>query len=744
MAEGLRYDRQTVGRPSSLAAQKLAKKKAGSWYDKPGEWLEAGIEAANEGMRINDFGQWAKELPVELAYRKPREFIVDPLVRTFTGQEARQNYLNPEGGLRLPERALGVASDALNVASVAPIVKGLVAAPQAALRSALTRMAGRRIPAPVKEFSERAGSKAGQAGVQALQTEREIKALLEASQYNSSSANVIYDIGTQAKPPGTIRLWHTNPGGDALPPQLFSMEEAARIPGRRGSGATQLLSGGIYATDARDVSASYASSVLGASRNRPARLSPTIPKFVQDDLARISPNNYEVPSSSLPTTEVMGNINRARSQAILNSAIDIDSPVPDDTKTRLIGWLTQGGRRNDAAFQESLKGLTTWRDFLDAPNIGEEFMRPAWTDLIYDNAGAPFVFKSNQPTMFSLKNNPEAIGLSKMFDYSKGRRGVLVDADNPLYIGKTYANYSSSQQTALKEALEGLAKDYDSQIMREISSGKVYDETPINPYRRSEFSRPPVGPLRVEGEWSPGQNYWDLPIERAGDRIKTLAGSPALDISNMTPKQVDDLFDAIRGFLRSKNVPNFENYLNPHGPIGEYADLLLSPEAEPGTKLEAFRHLVSTVSEAATRHGSSTVTPNPFLPTPNPLSELTNTEQFYQYLTDYMDINAMPHPGGVIVGGMGEHQAAVFNRPELLPSSQYVPAGNQLFEEALQRYNLQRVQRYNADRINQGVGRQWQVAPQASRAPIDLSKMLAVNMAARPGLNNRKTGTPVR
>lgn len=51
MVEGLRYDRQTVGRPSSLAAQKLAKKKAGSWYDKPGEWLEAGIEAANMAAR---------------------------------------------------------------------------------------------------------------------------------------------------------------------------------------------------------------------------------------------------------------------------------------------------------------------------------------------------------------------------------------------------------------------------------------------------------------------------------------------------------------------------------------------------------------------------------------------------------------------------------------------------------------------------------------------------------------------
>lgn len=792
MAEGLRYDRQTVGRPSSLAAQKLAKKKAGSWYDKPGEWLEAGIEAANEGMRINDFGQWAKELPVELAYRKPREFIVDPLVRTFTGQEARQNYLNPEGGLRLPERALGVASDALNIASVAPGIKALAAAPQGALKSALSRMAGRRAtPAapPKVEWSPYASMKEGKAGARASQAEYDIKSLLYGSRESAASGGPRLRntdmISLPPQPPGTIRLWHTNPTGAQLPPTLFSVEEAARMHGRRGDGSRMLLHGGLYTTDNRAVSASYGTPASPTSVNMGTAGS-LVPDFLQKDLGRVMSQQGQrrIPDSTLQR------FNAARSQAALDKAVDVTGVIDDDAKKRLV-WdyyyalsraaEESGEIMNNAAasrlrseVDDLFESVKTWDDALNLPGVDEK----TWTRTVAQKAApygeettTPLVFRSDKPTMYRgtlvdrdnpyyfLSENPTKVdpGLRQSFALEFARDDLAAtqsayEEQINRYIQELIASGERNSKAVAQQHLAGtpfdsldetlqrqLVVDRQQNIAKRLGLAMKQREDQMLDLAKQDWANPFLYPelqdqvnlSDVQGFWPPGQNYWDLPIERAGisenvGDITSIGGQRAFDIGWFTPQKANELRDALKAFVASKNIRSSEI----SDLIDWYTASLIAPERNADDAFQQFRAMISDVAAEVDRAGAT--------------PQLTMREDLYNFLNDYLDINAMPHPGGITAGGMGQHQAVAFGRPELLPPAQYVAGSEEAIPALLDQYNKARIAQYNASRVNQNVGRSWQVAPQASRAPIDLSKMLAANMAARPGLNNRKTGTPVR
>lgn len=760
--DGIRYDRQTVGRVNSPRTLAQKKAKGSAWYDKPTEWLGAATGAVENAFRLPEDASnpmtWAKGVG-----GAAKSFLYDPLKRTFSGEEAMQNYLNPRGGFgpsRMAERASGVMSDALNVMSVLPVV-GQAARGSVSLENALARkMAGQgfREAPMVKAFNPEAAKTAAKAGAEALKSENEIRGILRDS---SDRSLTVSPVSVAPVPEGHMRVWHTRPAGDRLPSQLMSVEQAARIPERRGSGASQLLHGGLYTTEGRVQSASY--GVMDEMSS--AKVGPIIPQFVQNHLARIDPTmggQVPIPSSALPQFEA------ARSRALLDSAVDVTSQLDDAVRTALkteyISTRLDDARlfglpknvANEQAFRNILRAEAenifrpgiTWDEVIDVADTGlSANAQENWKAAVFGAAGkgmrspVPLAFRSDTPVMY---------------------RGQLVDSANPYYlfpeglvdidpsVQTTLARRWGDEQVAMgREMYEKEVKDLINDIIVNASdttpvTGEnaewwedffrsqqqrkqqelmykmkeradfvrtAYNDPWMNPYNAPAFRSVQGG--EIKGHFAPGQNYWDLPVTRNGPQggITELGGMRAFDLGNITPTMADELADAATEFL--------EREIGSSSEIGPIVDLIQTlPGKDNAEQLETFRQVIGQMRQ--------------LMPPEQRLAEgLSNREKIYNFFTDRLNIGSMPHPGGVTVGGLGTHQAVAFNRPELLPPTSYVPGAKEGLVEALDRYNAARLQRYNAEMLNRGAGQPFVGPRPVNPAIANMAGRMATNLVPR-------------
>lgn len=780
--DGIRYDRQTVGRANSPRTLAQKKARGSAWYDKPTEWLGAATGAVENAFRLPEDASnpmtWVKGFGATA-----KSFLYDPLKRTFTGEEAMQNYLNPRGGFgpsRMAERAVGVMSDALNVMSVLPVV-GQAARGSVTLENALARkMAGQgfREAPMIKGFSSKAASKAADAALEQSAAESQLRRIGDSS-FDENSFFQVQDIPVPPVPEGNIRVWHSTPTGGSLPPKLMSMREAARIGERRGSGATQLLSGGMYATEGRTVSASYPDRALMGSAPID---SPVAPRFVRDLQGRVEPVQGQ---ARIPPGEEWS-FASARSRAALDRAVNLtDTPTPQEieelAKVLEVQLRYRGGPSTYSAGAPTPKSLEkmfvgkTWGDILDMDVQGmtTSVYDPMWDDTVAriaargTDAGVgsvPFVYRSDQPVMYRGqlvdKDHPYYVfprsgvvvpkSASKPFQQQYAKR--MITESQPQYnqdVNYWLEGLLRSPEDRLADAAQELAyyKNNPASAPRKVIGDRAIDDLSVSEYAvlrqqnmarqlgqlmrdREEYlaslDQPWNNPFNnpvlderpitnaVPGYYAPGQNYWDLPVTREGELqgITQMGGMRAFDIGNIDQSMADELAETALEFMSRDQTVKPENVEF----ILQQIDEL--PGLSEADQLESFRNIVGDITRTVNFGRSMNEGP-------------TAEEMFYQLMTDKLGFNAMPHPGGTTVGGMGTHQAVVFNRPELLPPSTYVPGNADTFAQELNRYNTARVNQYYANRINQNVGQSFVGPRPVNPAIANMAGRMATNLVPR-------------
>jgi hypothetical protein len=664
-----------------------------------GNWMMGGATADD----LKSPTWWAKGFG-----QAANENLIQPVYRTASGTNLR-TLVAPSSTLN--QRINAVGEDALNVIGLipgaGPAARASVAAEQAGAR-ALARARGIKPSAPAApsmgpkttEFlKRRSGSAQASADAQ--------EALAEA-RVAMSGTRPEYDFDKD----DFIRLWHTGMEGESLPSKLKTVEDAARDATRRGgTGGNHLLDGGLYNTNAGPTSGDYGREAVINAR--------ALPYQITDDIAdRVV--NFKHRQIAFDPDEQM-RIQSLLSKDLLDSAIDIRTPIPQE-QLRNIRHMRFGDLSEEAF--EALN-ITTWEDYLRNLPEGASIEDQIFSNSLKLEASEPTVLNAAGRQFYSDADNPlyflntSGIGGGPRFndyvDTLARQRIAQHDEDlkntlenlyqlgafelqrNPrLAFDPTWRQLSQNRAQVANTAHRTYTKawgDWRNQTSQ-IAATAPYSSAPMN------------ARLGLAADWIPGQNYFDLPVERtswlpAGSNtpeqgITSLAGMPALDLGNLTPAKIQEIKTALTKYFKSNSVDNdvarqaletLDEIALPHdmGSVGRDAN-----------SLYLYRRAMQTAADAVdeSKRAAGLNSNNAAFDTNN--LEFTERERIFNFLRDELGYGSMPHPGGVTTGG-APHQAVVFSRPELLPPSTYLPGTVDTYKSAMKRYNDSLVKRYFAD-----------------------------------------------
>lgn len=682
--------------------------------------------------------------------RAANDNLIQPLYRTGSGQNLR-TALAPSSTIN--QRINAVGEDALNVIGMVPlagpIARGSIAAEKAGAL-ALARAKGVKPTAP-KPPTNQPSSRASQQIQQSTVAQKEA---LDKARTALQLGRPEYDFNKE----GFIRLWHTSANDGRLPFPLQDVKKSVDLDIRRGgSGGGQLLDGGLYTTDSGAVSATY------GSQGRTFPLSYHLPEEFQDkavDFRAIQTDFMYDKQRAVKETEKY-------SADLLDSARSIDDAISAKDMKNLI--------HVKGVPMSTFQGAKTYRDILDAVD-------PAHYDDLLKELEAPLKFSSDNPTVLNINTRT-------------GRQNLYADKDNPLYFIGTHPTSifgprvrAASRDKRLLEVprlqqigleMEDTIKHYksveklykgdldpvdDPRILTDAFQGKsmsrFIETLEENLARHEEYIKTFMEPslndsYRVPAGFSsnPGQNYFDLPVERSsvprpspqvlareqatrgfrpdqdnvveniGEAITAIDGLPAFDIGNLSETQIENMRAALQKFFAQYPDANPGHMRESMEILDDYLFSINYPNADPEIakkfKLDKFRTVISNAYQAI-----------PVKRSPKS-NDFTTTEDnklaLYDFLQKELGYSSMPHPGGVTMGGATPHQAVVFSRPELLPPSTYVPSSGVNFHAAMSKYNEAMVRKYYQQRNVAGLEKFTNI-PQAS-PNITAAQRMASRMA---------------
>jgi hypothetical protein len=698
-------------RPTNLtSAQKLAASKAGitavpgptekkrNALSAFGNWMMGGATAED----LKSPSWWGKGLVAAA-----NDNLIQPIYRTASGQNLQTTFA-PSSTMN--QRINAIGEDALNIISLVPMAgpaaRASVAAEQAGAR-ALARSRGIKptAPTPPSMGPKTAEFLKGRSG--STQASADAQEALAEARIAMSGTRPEYDFDQE----GFMRLWHTGQQGEPLPPKLKTTDDAARDAARRGgTGGNHLLDSGLYNTVSGPMSGTYFDG--GVITGRP-------PYQITDDISDKVVNFHR--GRTIMDLDEQRRVQALLSKDLLDSAIDIRTPISESDLNRL--RKIEFADLSDESF--NALNIVTWEDYLRALPEGG----PVEDRLLNQS----LKFKSSEPAVISAAG--------KQF-YS--------DANNPLY----FLNPASPRGgAAFDEYVDSLAKqslaqsdaDLQDQLKRlsELAAFELlrnpklaFDPTwkqlsqnrakiAFNSHQTQQrawsdwknqknqiaatqqyLSAPMNAQVGIDTKWIPGQNYFDVPVERtswfptgsntAEQSITSIAGMPAMDIGNLTPVKIKEIKTALTKYFEANSVDNdFARQAL------ESLDEIALPYDATGVSRDAnslyqYRKAMHEASEAVAQSKQKAgLTINPNASNSQNL-ELTEREKIFNFLRDELGYGSMPHPGGVTTGHP-PHQAVVFSRPELLPPSTYVPGTADIYQSAMQRYNDSLVKRYFAD-----------------------------------------------
>jgi hypothetical protein len=607
---------------------------------------------------------------------KVGDFLIrDPaesLFRTLKGENANTTF-NPNSGASLTERIGAFGEDALNVASIVPAMGAaddFVRAVNPKITNFASQLFAKRKPqsdfAPITQNWVPSTPRLKEALVKEQQLSNEIMKKQMDMQYRGTGQ--LPPEATELTGEDLIRIWHTNPQGSKLPGELLPMEQAARLPGRRGTGATQLLSGGPYGTRSYGISNRYMDDVKDILE---ADMPSNLPNFMTDYLLDVPANNPAlreyatnlVGGNKSNLDRVLAEIRQLQTDDLMNSVYSIDDPVDlsmFDPKTRT-AKLGLRMVNEDGSAKTIRQLLDEARTPTEARMYLNDFNRPVRAGA--RESGGVNIMDSQTPTRFSDFDGMQAAQISKetfkhpiIFEgldenglprYSKVS---FTKPGQPTYLRGSFSKYTNRP----------FSKEYFEEIDR--LSAKFEAENPYvsNPYAiyKEEANFALKHPnFRAVTKNPGGMNYWDLPVTRTpSGQIDTVGGLKALDALNFTQETSEAIANSMVNFLSTK-YPNIN--INSYAPLIDAAERLhLNPDSATPEFSRLIRQfgmkLDSDLASSANAHSE----------------ELTSLENFYQFLADE-GYGVIPHTGGQTLGGE-THQAFNFLKPEQLPASQYV------------------------------------------------------------------------
>jgi len=643
--------------------------------------------------------------------------------RTASLQNA-DTALNPFSGASTSERLMALGEDAINIASVIPGVRtaaqssaplkqagknffsGLAAsrAARAQARSGWTpplmqpfEYAPPRLEGITREAREAAGDLA------LLQQQSMVKPGIE---YGASATGVTgmnRPEWIEKLPEGFQRFWHTNPQGASLPSKLSSMKEAARLRGRRGSGATQAFSGGIYNTDSGAMSLTYLDD-MGNPVIRDRFPSSVLPKNFVDDLMpgygvydkpwMRNGSSGSVYGEQIPYREIGEEIRKAQL---------------DDFRNQFVGLNSRASNipfRTDSPYYGQDFGDMTVKELLDSVATKEEAL------AIINDSIRPIVFEQNPQNAFEsmLKKfgnrnvdygmKEAALNQEIRFKHPvvRGAKGsysktAVVDPNSGLYLSPNN-NFRPAEMPFSEgyyQQIDNLSAQWKADTIKRIQDQmKGWKNTPeqialhmddaffqyldeVNPYNyfknrdlqpKFQMGTPNVG----------GQNYWDLPVVKDSDGvIQSVGDLKAMDIRTAggSKEMFENLADEWKDFIY-QNYPQLSNDQGVNTQLDALRNLHTSSAKTKGYH-NIQNELSALLAQANSEAGIAT----------DIFGDLTPKEQFYDYLTD-SGYGVIPHTGGEIMGGDVQHLSLNVLKPELLPPSSYVSPGVN-FDEHLSR-----------------------------------------------------------
>lgn len=648
---------------------------------------------------------------------------VKSLGRTLSTQNI-QTAINPKS--TATERINAVGEDVLNLFSIIPAGRAAVegAGPiKQGVKNYLTSLAEKRAAAkagntwtPFLLPYEEASPRLAAARLQEAQAAHDLEVLKDAAkprpgviespgmtQYNARRPQ--WD---ELIPEGYERFWHTNPKGEALPPKLQSMEEAARLSGRRGTGATQAFSGGIYNTNAGDMSLTYLDET-GAPIVMDRFPSSVLPKRFVDDLMP-GYGIYDRPWMGVSRNFYGEDVNFPQ------IAEEIRGIQLDDFKNQFVGLNSSANSipfRAGSPFKGQDFGNMTVKELLDSAATKEEAL------AIINDSTRPIVFEFSPSQSFGqmtrrmgnrnldYRTREAMLNQEVRFKHPivRGPKGsysktAVLGPDSSLYLAP-WNNFSPAEMPFSEgyyQKIEGLSAKWKAdaikrtqdmfakqgltpdQIARRMDQSffQYLDET--NPY--TYFQNRELQPKFQMGMRNfGGQNYWDLPVVRdANDVIQSIAGLKAMDIRTAggSKEMFENLANEWRDFI-STNYPELSNNQGINNQLKALRDLHTSKAKTKGY-FQVQNELDNLIKEFNRQKGMEF----------DPFGGLTPKEQFYEHLNN-KGYGVIPHTGGEITGGDVAHLALNFLKPELLPPSTYVP-GTVNFDDALARLARARAQ----------------------------------------------------
>jgi hypothetical protein len=665
---------------------------------------EAYNEARNRRVIGDDIGAAPRAL-FDVAYRHGIKYPAESMQRTVTGTNAA-SYLDPRGGLRAGERLAGIGEDVLNIASIVPFARAGVAALEAPLMArAVTRGIAQGEAADLalrqqwRAYDDaRAGYKAREAAwrssPEGMAAEAKAKAAHEArygnkgpfpprppASYGEESGfpkqpaqprpaapqPSRYELAKQkaqesmglisrnpnpqlfdrpieaeplADPANTVRVWHTSPTGDPLPRRLNPLEDFLEIdysPGRRGNPQRNLLSPGLYTTENRSISGTYGPRRQGHVYPNYERTGSYVPRAYMDETSLYTYGNApEAFTASYDIRKPISEISELKIGDLLdNGRLSVkpsDFPRPSN-------WELTTVNRGDLDISKWNFGgkdvsQITILDLLNAaPN--EQAAR-----AVVQSLGRPVISSSRVSLKYPLFRSPGG----------KPSRFALGTEDAPAFLIEN----SFEPRNSLSPTTPTVNPPSSSILfVRDPQTGQIEMWEP-RPYQSltgnySEAPFPLNAPYvtKTAVDIPPGQNYFDLPVTRSPEgAIQNVGGMRALDIERMSPDQASKVAESTGSFMRSIGI-------SPNHP--EYDDILqriMKPKASRDEAWMDWKLAQDTIFS---------ITGDPYA-----------KSKWYQWLKNEMGIEVIPHPGGANLGGM-MHQAYVFNSPEKLPPSRYIP-----------------------------------------------------------------------
>jgi hypothetical protein len=653
------------------------------------------------------------------------DFLIrDPaesLWRTAKGENVNTAF-NPNSGASLTERIGAFGEDALNIASAIPAmgaVDDLARAAGPAVKNFQTSLAAKRaaraeaakaaqgwtsLRMQPYEYApprlEAIRREIGEAGADLSMAQQD--SFVRPGNTVSYTRSVDRPEWKQNLPEGVKRFWHTNQQGGRLPEKLASMLEASRMPGRRGSGATQAFSGGPYATDSGKMSLTYFDDVLEAiaKNSYPSSVMPEnfvdqlFPGYGIYDQAFTSPSN-------LPSGMSYSDIGREIRELQLN-----------DFKNQYVGL---NARANSIPFNSNSPyygqdfGNMTVKELLDSVDTPEEaraIIQDSLRPIVFKRDPESAVNRLNQKLgdkQYSTSYDKKEAMLNEEITFRhpvvKGPQGTytknaVVDPYSGLYLsGDNLIPETMPFSQGYFNQLDNLAAQYKVQKINEHRDmlrrfGRTPDEieqafTPDffdsidkdNPYLyvKNQGLDPKfqMGTTNVGG-----QNYWDLPITQNADgSIEFVGDLKAIDIrtSGGSKETFENLANEWKDFIY-QNYPGLANDQAVNNLLAQLKDLYKS-----SSKTKGYFHVQNDLTglinqEAMNLRGTAF----------HPDNDLMPKEEFYDFLAN-RGYGVIPHTGGEIMSGDVQHLAMNFLKPEALPSSEYVAGAGTAFSDPLAR-----------------------------------------------------------